>query len=138
MRIRKNPYLILIIFNFLFITHVRAQYMYVFDPVVVTASRLQSSLAARMREVIVLDRKDINQLPAQTVQSLLHYSGSVDVQNRGDNGVQADFSLRGSSFEQVLVLVDGVRINDPQTGHHNSDIPSAMTVPRHNNLDNFR
>ncbi len=48
----------------------------------------------------------------------------VDLQSRSlQSGIQTDFSLRGSSFQQVLLLLNGQRINDPQTGHHNSDIP---------------
>jgi iron complex outermembrane receptor protein len=48
----------------------------------------------------------------------------VDLQSRSlKSGIQADFSLRGSTFQQVLILLNGQRINDPQTGHHNSDIP---------------
>jgi len=48
----------------------------------------------------------------------------VDLQSRSLNsGIAADFSLRGSTFQQVLILLDGQRINDPQTGHYNSDIP---------------
>jgi vitamin B12 transporter len=43
--------------------------------------------------------------------------------NGGSHGVQADVSMRGGSFEQVMVLLNGVRINDPQTGHHNLNIP---------------
>lgn len=48
----------------------------------------------------------------------------LDLQSRSlKSGIQTDFSLRGSNFQGVLMLVDGQRINDPQTGHHNSDIP---------------
>ena len=48
----------------------------------------------------------------------------VDLQSRAlASGIQTDFSLRGSTFQQVLILLNGQRINDPQTGHHNSDIP---------------
>ncbi len=48
----------------------------------------------------------------------------VDLQSRAlKSGMQTDFSLRGSTFQQVLILLDGQRINDPQTAHHNSDIP---------------
>ncbi|MFA4854892.1 MAG: TonB-dependent receptor, partial [Candidatus Omnitrophota bacterium] len=48
----------------------------------------------------------------------------VDLQSRSlKSGIQTDFSLRGSTFQQVLILLNGQRINDPQTGHHNSDIP---------------
>ncbi|MCK9604811.1 MAG: TonB-dependent receptor plug domain-containing protein, partial [Candidatus Omnitrophica bacterium] len=48
----------------------------------------------------------------------------VDLQGRAPkDGIQTDFSLRGSNFQGVLMLIDGQRINDPQTGHFNSDIP---------------
>lgn len=48
----------------------------------------------------------------------------VDLQSRLlKSGIQTDFSLRGSSFQGVLMLLNGQRINDPQTAHHNSDIP---------------
>jgi len=48
----------------------------------------------------------------------------VDLQSRTlESGIQTDFSLRGSTFQQVLILLNGQRINDPQTAHHNSDIP---------------
>lgn len=51
----------------------------------------------------------------------------VDTQSRCLNyGVQTDFSLRGMSFEGLTILLDGQRINDPQTGHHNSDIPLTL------------
>ena len=53
---------------------------------------------------------------------------SVDVRARGIRGVQSDFSVRGAGFGQMLVLVDGVRLNDPQSGHHNGDIPVPLDL----------
>ncbi|TBR16652.1 TonB-dependent receptor, partial [bacterium] len=51
-------------------------------------------------------------------------STPLDLQSRSPKGgIQTDFSLRGSTFQGVLVLLNGQRINDPQTAHHNSDIP---------------
>jgi iron complex outermembrane receptor protein len=48
----------------------------------------------------------------------------IDLQSRAlTSGIQTDFSLRGSTYSQVLILLNGQRVNDPQTGHHNSDIP---------------
>lgn len=48
----------------------------------------------------------------------------VDLQTRSlRSGIQTDFSLRGSTFQQVLILLNDQRINDPQTGHFNSDLP---------------
>lgn len=49
---------------------------------------------------------------------------ALDLQSRNlSKGIQSDFSLRGSTFQGVLILIDGQRINDPQTAHHNCDIP---------------
>jgi iron complex outermembrane receptor protein len=48
---------------------------------------------------------------------------SVDLQQRAPNGVQADLSIRGSTFEQTLVLLNGLRMNDVQTSHHDLDLP---------------
>ncbi len=47
----------------------------------------------------------------------------MDIRRRGSNGVQSDISFRGSSFEQVLLLLNGVRINDSQTGHNSMNLP---------------
>jgi iron complex outermembrane receptor protein len=47
----------------------------------------------------------------------------VDVRQRGARGVQADVGIRGGSYEQTLIMIDGVNMSDPQTGHHNMDLP---------------
>ena len=57
---------------------------------------------------------------------MLRLASSVDVRARGVRGVQTDFALRGANFGQMLVLVDGVRLNDAQSGHHNGDIPVPL------------
>ncbi|MBN2104590.1 TonB-dependent receptor [bacterium] len=97
-----------------------------FHPIQVTASRLISSLAAETREVSVITRHEIEQLPVRSIPELMQYVGSMDIQQRGFGSVQADFNLRGSSFEQVVILLNGVRLNDPKTGHHNADIPVSL------------
>ena len=53
----------------------------------------------------------------------MRYIPGIDAQQRGAFGTQTDFSLRGSNFNQVLVLIDGQKINDPLTAHFNSNIP---------------
>ena len=52
----------------------------------------------------------------------LRLDPSVTLQERSPAGVQADLSIRGTTFEQTLVLVDGLRVNDPETGHLNLDV----------------
>jgi iron complex outermembrane receptor protein len=83
-------------------------------------------LATVTRTVSVLTRDELAQLPVRSIADALRLLPSVDVRARGVRGMQADFSLRGAGFGQVLVLVDGVRLNDAQSGHHNGDIPVPL------------
>ena len=78
-----------------------------------------SALPAAVRSVEVIDRARIQASPARTVADLLAWAVGVDVQPRSK--AQADVAIRGSSFEQVLVLVDGVRVSDAQTAHFDLD-----------------
>jgi outer membrane cobalamin receptor len=57
---------------------------------------------------------------------LLSLDPSLNVEARAGSGVQVDLSLRGSTFEQTLILVNGLRLNDPETGHLNFDIPIPL------------
>jgi vitamin B12 transporter len=61
--------------------------------------------------------------PVQSVQELLRHVMGVDVRERGPLGIQADISMRGGSIDQVMVLLNGVNITDPQTGHHTLNVP---------------
>ncbi|MBA2604276.1 MAG: TonB-dependent receptor, partial [Acidobacteria bacterium] len=64
--------------------------------------------------------------PRSSVADLLRLAASVEVRSRGGFGTQSDLSVRGGGFGQVLVLMDGVRLNDSQSGHHNMDVPVAL------------
>ena len=77
------------------------------------------------RAVWVLTRADIARLPVRSIDDLLRFAASVEVRARGAR-LQSDFSIRGGSFGQTLVLLDGVRMNDAQSGHHNSDVPLTL------------
>jgi len=71
-------------------------------------------------------------LPAvQNIDELLAYIAAVDVRTRGSKGVQADLSIRGGNFDQVLVLLNGIPINNPQTGHHHLDVPVDLSMLDH-------
>lgn len=75
------------------------------------------------RSVTIVKREEIEKLSVKSVSEILKYVCGLDFQERANFGIQADISLRGSTFQQVLILVDGVRVNDLQTAHHNIDIP---------------
>ncbi len=93
------------------------------DEVSVTGSRapLTRSQAARM--VTVLERADIQQAPVQSINDLLKLAVGVDVRQRSPIGAQTDISVRGGTQEQIIVLLNGINICDPQTGHNTLDLP---------------
>lgn len=94
--------------------------------VVVTAAATPVALGTVTRTLTVITRQEIARLPVQSVADVLRLTGLVDVRARGERGVQTDFAVRGAHFGQMLVLVDGVRLNDAQSGHHNGDIPVPL------------
>ena len=94
--------------------------------VVVTAATTPVELGSVTRTLTVITREQIDVLPAHSIADVLRLVSSVDVRARGVRGVQTDFAVRGANFGQMLVLVDGVRMNDVQSGHHNGDIPVAL------------
>lgn len=75
-----------------------------------------------------LTHHDIQHLSANTIGQLLEMLPSVDVRSRGVGDMQGDISLRGGTFDQVVVLLNGINISDPQTGHHNLDLPIDLAM----------
>ena len=95
--------------------------------ITVASSRTPMIFKETSRVITIITHKEIMQAPVSSINELLDYALGVDVRQRGANGVQADASIRGGSFEQTLILLNGVKINDPQTGHHNLDIPVDLS-----------
>ena len=97
------------------------------DTVQVTVSSHASpSLATPTRSVDVIDRAEIERTPARTISDVLAMRLGVDVYGRSP--AQSDLELRGSSVEQVLVLVDGVRVSDAQSGHYDLDLAVPLDL----------
>jgi iron complex outermembrane receptor protein len=95
------------------------------DTVQVTATRIGSSLLRAGRQVQVLDSRVLQAAPAPELSALLRTHTVVDVRQRGPFDSQTDLSLRGGTFDQALVLLDGIPLSDPQTGHHAMNLPVA-------------
>lgn len=95
------------------------------NPVTVTASRTLQKITATGRAITVVDGKQFAQLPINSLDELLKYVPGVEVQQRGPAGGQGDIIIRGGTFQQVLVLLDGIKMNDPVTGHFSGYIPIA-------------
>ncbi|MDR6545744.1 iron complex outermembrane receptor protein [Chryseobacterium rhizosphaerae] len=75
------------------------------------------------QNISVITKEDIAHSPARSIDEILQQVSGMDIRRRGANGVQSDIGFRGSSFEQVLLLLNGIRMNDSQTGHNNMNIP---------------
>jgi vitamin B12 transporter len=95
------------------------------NPVTVTASRTLQKITATGRAITVVDGKLFAQLPVNSLDELLKYVPGAEVQQRGPSGAQGDIIIRGGTFQQVLVLLDGIKMNDPVTGHFSGYIPIA-------------
>lgn len=95
------------------------------ETIVVTGTPQAVPLEETDRSVTALDTREAPQL-FESWTGYLQLDPSVDLQQRAPNGLQGDLSIRGSSFGQTLVLVNGFRVNDAQTGHYNLDLPFPM------------
>lgn len=83
------------------------------------------------RLVTQISHAEIEALPIQTVADILKYLPGLDVRTRGANGAQADVAMRGGTFDQVLVMINGVCLNDAHTGHYSMNLPiSAELIER--------
>ena len=78
-----------------------------------------------------LNVQDIQQAGVQNLQDLLRTLPGVDIRSRGGENVQGDVLLRGGTFDQAAVLLDGVDLSDPQTGHHLLNVPVPLSAMQH-------
>jgi iron complex outermembrane receptor protein len=95
------------------------------DTIVVTGVYEPIAIEEADRPVRTLDVEK-QRLLSNAAVDLLQLDPSVDLRQRAPGGVQSDLSIRGGTFGQTLVLLDGLRLNDAQTGHYNMDLPVPM------------
>ena len=96
------------------------------DEVEVTASRVPQLMQQTARTVGIITREQILSAPAQSINDLLQYAAGVDVRQRGAFGIQTDISINGGTHDQILILLNGVNISSPHTGHLSADLPVAI------------
>lgn len=99
----------------------------VLDTVLVSSSNIPMKLNQTGRNISIITSKDLNQIPANSLDEILQTVTGLEVQSRNGFGAQADILLRGSTFNQVLVLIDGMKMNDPLTAHFNGNIPVSKS-----------
>jgi vitamin B12 transporter len=95
------------------------------DPVTITSSLIEKRASETGRNIAVIKGDYFQNLPVHSIDDLLRYIPGVEIQARGPMGSQSDIVLRGGTYQQVLVVLDGLRLNDPNTGHFSSYIPLA-------------
>jgi outer membrane cobalamin receptor len=93
------------------------------EEVFVTATVAPVPTSSVTRSVAAITRADIEELGLRSIIEALRLVPGVDARARGPRDVQTDFSIRGATFGQHLVLADGMRLNNSQSGHHNGEIP---------------
>ena len=96
------------------------------DEVVVTGARAPLTALQSARIVSVITRDDIERASAESVNDLLKMATGVDVRQRCGFGVQTDISINGGTFDQITILLNGVNVSSPQTGHNAADFPVSL------------
>ena len=92
----------------------------------VTATRLPLPMNQTARSVNVVTEEQIKASPAMTVNDLLKFTSTVDVRQRGPFGIQTDISVNGGTHDQITILLNGINISSPQTGHLSADLPVSL------------
>ena len=96
--------------------------------VIVSSTRIDFPLSENARSIQVITRENIRQAGVTTIADLLQQVAGVDIRRRGIAGMQADLYIRGGSFDQTLLLIDGIKLDDAQTGHHTLNLALPLEV----------
>ncbi len=91
----------------------------------ISSPRIEIKNTDNSISVLTISREEIQKSTATNVSDLLQQIAGIDIRRRGAEGLQADLYIRGGSFDQTLLLIDGIKVEDPQTGHHTMN----MTLP---------
>ena len=96
------------------------------DEMVIQENRLVIPFQKSTRNIQVITKEEIRKLPVSSINEVLSYVSGVDIRQRGPFGSQADISIDGGSFEQTMILWNGVKMGDAQTAHHSMNLPIPL------------
>jgi len=99
----------------------------ILDEVVVSSTKINLPFSKNFRTIKIIGTKEIESSYANNVSDLLQQVIGIDIRRRGVGGVQGDLYIRGGGFDQTLLLIDGMKMDDAQTGHHTLN----MILPLH-------
>lgn len=97
------------------------------DEVVISSTSTDQPINQIAKLITIISKEEIQRLSPQSIEDILEYVASLDIQTRGSHGVQSDISIRGGSFDQNAILLNGINISNPQTGHYSFDIPINLS-----------
>ncbi len=92
------------------------------NEVEITSARIDLPFSKNSKTITIISEADIKATTATNVADLLQQVAGIEVVRRGTNGMQSDLKIRGGNFEQTLILIDGIKTEDAQTGHHTMNI----------------
>ena len=98
------------------------------DSVTIESARIDLPFKENSRTISIISADVIEQSPATNLAELLQQEAGIDIRRQGMNGMQSDLYIRGGSFDQTLLLIDGIKVEDPQTGHHTLNIALPLEV----------
>ena len=98
------------------------------DSVIISSTRIDLPFSENSRTITVISSKDIKNSAATNVADLLQQEAGVDIRRRGTSGMQADLYIRGGGFDQTLLLIDGIKVEDAQTGHHTMNMALPIEI----------
>lgn len=98
------------------------------DTVVITSTRIDIPFKENSRTIHIISSTIIKNSAATNVAELLQQVAGVDIRRRGTAGSQADLYIRGGGFDQTLLLIDGIKMDDSQTGHHTLNAALPLEV----------
>ncbi|MCW3465256.1 TonB-dependent receptor plug domain-containing protein [Chitinophaga nivalis] len=96
------------------------------DEIIIQENRLAAPLKAANRNITIISSKQIAAMAVTSINQVLAFIPGLDVRQRGPGGVQADIGIDGGTFDQTLILLNGVKITDPQTGHNMMNLPVSL------------
>lgn len=94
----------------------------------ISSSRISLPFKENSRTISVISSAEIKNSAATNLADLLQQEAGIDIRRRGTSGMQADLYIRGGSFDQTLMLIDGIKMDDAQTGHHTMNAALPMEV----------
>ncbi|MEE9349385.1 MAG: TonB-dependent receptor [Flavobacteriaceae bacterium] len=92
------------------------------DEIIITSSRIEIPFSKNSKSVQIISSNDIKESTATNLSELLQQVAGIDIVRRGTRGMQSDVSIRGGNFEQTLILIDGFKTENPQSGHHTANM----------------